>query len=172
MFTNNQIALENLPRIENLELLGIASKYKTILVVNRIVGFVGFLIIFLILDTFVVDESFPVTVFWTITVAWCLVFVLSLVFADLSFKSRQYGLRDKDITYSKGVLVHSVTTLPFNRIQHVEISRTFLARKFGLATLHLYSAGQSGSDLSIKGLPFEVAQSLKTFLTNKLNEQS
>ncbi|WP_053991155.1 PH domain-containing protein [Mangrovimonas sp. TPBH4] len=170
MFTNNQITIESLPKLEDLKLSKIALKYRTILFLNCSTIFLGFLIIFLILDTFVVDESLPKTIFFGILVVWGLAFGLSLGYANMSFNKRQYALRDQDITYSKGVLVHSVTTLPFNRIQHVEISRTFLARKFGLATLHLYSAGQSGSDLSIKGLPLEVAQSLKTFLSSKLNE--
>jgi membrane protein YdbS with pleckstrin-like domain len=98
------------------------------------------------------------------------VFALNILLTILSFSKRKYALRTHDIIYTKGFLVNTVTTLPFIRIQHIEISRSFLARKLNLATLNIYSAGSSGENLSIKGLSLEAANRLNDHITSKLNE--
>ena len=61
----------------------------------------------------------------------------------------------------------SVTAVPFNRIQHVETSNTPLDRKFGLATLQLFTAGGSSGDLKIDGLGDDIASQLRVFILDK-----
>jgi membrane protein YdbS with pleckstrin-like domain len=46
-----------------------------------------------------------------------------------------------------------------------------LARKLGLSTLKIYSAGESGGDIAIKGLPKDVAETQYAFLTKVINER-
>ncbi len=58
-------------------------------------------------------------------------------------------------------------TIPFNRIQHTEISRGPIERKYELSTLKIYTAGGSTSDLSIPGLEAEEAEQLKEFVAKK-----
>jgi hypothetical protein len=41
---------------------------------------------------------------------------------------------------------------------------------FGLATLRVFTAGGSGSDLSIEGLPLEEAQRVKEHLAKRISE--
>ena len=89
----------------------------------------------------------------------------------LGFKKRGFALREKDICYSHGYLVNKTLALPYNRIQHIEIARSFMARKLGLASLKIYSAGESGGDMVIHGLPKALAESQYTFLTKIINEQ-
>lgn len=78
-------------------------------------------------------------------------------------------MREHDVVYAKGLLVHSITTVPISRIQHVEESRSWLARHFGLATLKIFTAGEAGSDLSIKGLPYIEAKQIKEIISDKVN---
>jgi membrane protein YdbS with pleckstrin-like domain len=66
------------------------------------------------------------------------------------------------------VFWHTVTAIPFNRIQHVEKSSTPLDRRFGIATLQLFTAGGSGGDLKIHGLSAEVAENLRVFILDKV----
>ena len=86
----------------------------------------------------------------------------------ISVPKKGYAVRDKDIVYKSGVFWRSVTTIPFNRIQHVEKSSTPLDRKFNLATLQLFTAGGTGGDLNIHGLPAKTAEKLRTFILNKV----
>ena len=79
-----------------------------------------------------------------------------------------FAVRDKDILYKSGVFWHTVTAIPFNRVQHVEKSSTPLDRRFDIATLQLFTAGGSGGDLKIHGLSARVAEKLRTFVLEKV----
>ena len=55
-----------------------------------------------------------------------------------------------------------------NRIQHVEKSSTPLDRRFNLATLQIFTAGGTGGDLKIHGLPARTAEKLRFFILEKI----
>ena len=169
MFKNEQINLETLPAVDTVVYTPISKTYLKVLLVNRIIVFSIMLIALFLINAYSSNSNFERT-FPVFLVALLIVFVLNIVLTILSFSKRQYALRTHDIIYAKGLLVNSVTTLPFIRIQHIEISRSFLARKLNLATLNIYSAGSSGENLSIKGLPLEAATKLNDHITSKLNE--
>ena len=96
--------------------------------------------------------------------------LLVLMFLLLGFSKRKYAIREKDISYSKGVLVHSVTTIPFARVQHIELDERLFSRVFKLATIQIYTAGESGSDLRISGIPKIEALKIKEYITSFINE--
>jgi len=98
---------------------------------------------------------------------WAVILVAALVWPIISVPKRGYVVRDKDILFKKGVVWRSVTAVPFNRIQHVETSSTPLDRKFGLATLQLFTAGGSSGDLKIDGLAADVAEQLRIYILRK-----
>ena len=86
------------------------------------------------------------------------------------FSKRKYALREKDISYKSGLFVHKITTVPFSRIQHVEIDEKPVSRIFGLSSLSVFTAGDSSDDLEIKGITKEEAQQIKEFISHKINE--
>ncbi|MEY3369001.1 MAG: hypothetical protein RI973_2156, partial [Bacteroidota bacterium] len=88
--------------------------------------------------------------------------------AWLGWSRAGYALREHDILYRRGVYFHTETAIPFNRMQHCEITRGPIERAFDLATLKIYTAGTSGGDLAIEGLPVEEAQRIKEFITLKI----
>jgi membrane protein YdbS with pleckstrin-like domain len=57
--------------------------------------------------------------------------------------------------------------LPFNRVQHAEVSNGPLQRKYGLATLKFFTAGGSSVDLKIDGLHKERAEKMRSFIMEK-----
>lgn len=83
------------------------------------------------------------------------------------FPRRAYALRERDLTYRKGWIFTSMTTVPFNRIQHTEVSQGPLERKFSLCTLNIYTAGGSTSDLSVPGLEADEAARLRDYVARK-----
>ena len=89
---------------------------------------------------------------------------------NLSFPFRKYALREKDITYKAGLLVKKITTVPFSRVQHVEIDEKPISRIFGLSSISVYTAGDSSDDLEIKGIKKETALQIKEFISSKINE--
>ena len=64
-------------------------------------------------------------------------------------------------------MFRSVTAVPYNRIQHVETSSTPFDRKYGLASLQIFTAGGTGGDLKIGGLAKDVAEKLRLYILDK-----
>ncbi len=106
---------------------------------------------------------------WAAIVGGGILLLIIITFGTIpiGYRKRSYALREKDLTYRKGWIFSSIITIPFNRIQHTEISRGPIERRFELSTLKIYTAGGSTSDLSIPGLEIEEAQQLKDYVATK-----
>jgi len=170
-FTNSQLFNDALPKIDDVILKPISKQYIKIILVNKFVMYALFFGI-LIVGKYVINKVVFQEYFWHlffVTLVFC---VLNFSIAILSFKKRKYAIREQDVIYAQGLLVNSITTVPISRIQHIEESRSWIARKFNLATLNIFTAGESGSDLSIKGLPHEEARQINDFLSAKVNGNS
>jgi membrane protein YdbS with pleckstrin-like domain len=170
LFSNNQIDVALLPKSEDLELNPISPKYFKIILLNTVFVYSVFILALVGLYFFSDDADFKI-VFWYLIAGICALCLVTIFTYYIGFKKRKYAIREKDITFSHGYIVNKTITLPYNRIQHIEIKRSFLARKFGLSTLKLYSAGQAGGDISIKGLPKDIAETQYAFLTEIINER-
>ncbi len=82
----------------------------------------------------------------------------------LIFKNQEvygYALRERDIVFRRGFLFEKTTIIPFSRIQHVSISQGILDKSLKIATLQIYTAGGSGSDINIPGLEPQRATAVK-----------
>lgn len=99
-----------------------------------------------------------------------LITLFSSLLSALGFPRKGYLVREQDISFQRGLITYKLTTVPFNRIQHVEINQSVLAKIFNLSSVKLYTAGGNASDLSIPGLPVSDAQKLKAFLSDKISE--
>ncbi len=170
MFNNPQIDALSIPNIDNLNLEKVERSYLYILLFNRLLGFL-FPLIAVITIGFITNFEGWMFYFWTAISTLIALLVISCIYTFLSFPKRRYALREHDIIYTEGLLLNSFTTVPFVRIQHTEISRSFLERKLQLSTLKIYTAGATGSDLFISGLSKETAQKINAFLTTKINDQ-
>ena len=76
----------------------------------------------------------------------------------------QYEITDHEIILSFGVWYQKKRFVPRDRIQHVDITSGPIARKFGLAHVHLYVAGAHGSVGEIPGLTPDEAENLRSML--------
>lgn len=91
--------------------------------------------------------------------------MLMLIFELIGFKYRGYAIRSKDVSFRRGWLFHSMTTVPLNRVQHCEFTQGPLGRLFDLATVKVFTAGGNSSDLDIKGLRKEDAIKVRDHIT-------
>ena len=164
MFQNPAIALEQLPGTDDLAWEPLHARYTRkirvflLILFVAIAGGIGCL-------GFV--PEIPAMPFIILYLQWAIGIAIAMIWPGIAVPRQGYVLRDKDILFRKGVIWRSVTAIPFNRIQHVETSSTPLDRKFGLATLQLFTAGGSSGDLKIDGLGKDVAESLRVFILNK-----
>jgi membrane protein YdbS with pleckstrin-like domain len=165
MFENPEIAIENLPGTDALQWQELDPKYKRLRQVQStlILLIVSAPLIFATIAAEI--PALPAAIIWS---QWLIILAISLVWPVIAFPKRGYVVRDKDILFRKGIIWRSVTAVPFNRIQHVETSNTPLDRKFGLATLQLFTAGGSSGDLKIDGLAASVAEQLRVYILRKV----
>ena len=97
---------------------------------------------------------------------------LALVFlAKAYFRRRKFKIAEKNISYQEGILYQKETLVPFARIQHIEIDEGPIERFFNIATLSIYTAGDSGRDLKISGLELMKAQEIKSFISNHIKDE-
>lgn len=87
-------------------------------------------------------------------------------------KNLGYQVREHDLSYRHGILVKTVETVPFVRVQHARVTQGPIQRAFGIANLAVSSAGP---DLNIAGLGFEEAERLRAVVVERagaLTEES
>ena len=108
------------------------------------------------------------------------IFLLASFWAKLTWKNYTYQLKDGAIEISRGVIWKRISSIPFERIQNVDILRGVFARILGLSDLQIQTAGYSGavrgmglfalaSEGRLPGLNQEVASSLKEDILKKVS---
>lgn len=168
IFSNTQIDTKLIPQLEALDFKPISKSYLKLLIFQRMTA-LTILILVVICVNFIVDEPEIRMAVTGVIVFFILILLIGLVLSVLGFKRRKYAIRYQDIIYAKGLLIHHKTIVPFKRIQHLELHQSFLAKKFDVATLNIFTAGESGGDLKIPGLKSETAERINQFLSSKIN---
>ena len=164
----NNIVLE-LPDITKIEFKKIDRKYFKVILVVYFLFFILLFIGLVLLHQFLFLEELKAYTVLLYTF-FIIIFGFIFLYLKLGFPMKKYALRERDISYKSGLLIKKITTVPFSRIQHVEIDEKPISRLFGLASLSVYTAGDSSDDLVVKGLKKEVAIQLKEFIITKIDE--
>jgi membrane protein YdbS with pleckstrin-like domain len=167
-FTNNPIDITQLPKFEEVKLKGLHPNYVNVLFFNFafifILAIAGFFALF-----FFKQDAFSYAIWAAIFTAILLIFVVLIVFTKFSFRKKGYAFREHDAIYKSGLISETTTIIPFNRVQHVALHQGFISRKLGLASIELFTAGGSSSDLEIPGLLLADAQIIKNLVSQKIN---
>ena len=167
-FTNNTILISDLPQFEKVQLQAIQPAYYKVILIN--IGIVFTLLgIGLAVLSFFKSDFFSNRVWLLIGAVYVIVLVISFLFSRLSFKYRGFAFREHDAIYKSGVISQTTTIVPYKRIQHVALHQGLFSRYFGLASLELFTAGGSSTDLEINGLTLEEAQRYKIWIIQKID---
>lgn len=164
MFENAEITVAELPAVADLEWRRLGVRYARKLQVQTLLAAGVAAAVALLTLALPLDVAIPYGLVWTMIAAWT---VWGLAWPLVSVPRMGWAMRQLDLVYRSGVLWRSEAAVPFNRVQHAETASTPLDRAFGLATLHLYTAGGSASDLQIHGLPADVAGKLRLFVLER-----
>lgn len=168
-FSNQVILPDLLAPIEIQEFEGLEEKYKLVKQINSAILLVLALIAFFLIAFFLSDNT-PIQVFICVPIIFVVLFIGRIVLVLLGFPKKGYLLREQDVSYRHGLLIYKLTTIPFNRIQHVEVSQNMLEKSFGLSRVKVFTAGGSVSDLSIPGLLLDKAHQIESFLLSKVSK--
>ncbi len=159
LFKNNAVNVEELPQLNGDNFTKLEQEYLYLKLTS--LGIFTFLIYAVLVMLYFVADLPLVLSLAVFTGLVVLVFIIEI----MGFKIKGYALREHDISYKSGLLFFSMTSVPFNRIQHCEVSQGPLARLFDLGSVKVYTAGGSSSDLSISGLTKENAHKLREHIT-------
>ncbi len=86
----------------------------------------------------------------------------------LSFKYRGIAVREYDVVFRTGFINITETLVPYNRVQHVRLTRGVLEKMFGLSALYIYTAAGGNHNLSIAGLKAADAEKIKSYIMDKI----
>lgn len=115
--------------------------------------------------------------------SWLILIVaimLSYLWARLSYRFYRYELSDLGFRKESGVIIKSYVTIPYSRIQNVDIYRGILSRILGLSDLQIQTAGSSatvgrygargmGAEGRLPGISHEMAEQLRDELIRRAN---
>jgi membrane protein YdbS with pleckstrin-like domain len=94
-----------------------------------------------------------------------LLFLSSWLSLPLQVRHTRFLLRTQDFLLQYGVFWHRAVLIPLHRVQHVTISQGPLQKRFGLATLKVYTAGGLDAEAALTDIEYGVAQALSEQLS-------
>ena len=117
----------------------------------------------------------------TFIVIWVIGALLCYVWARLSYNYYRYELTEMGFRKESGVIIKAYVTIPYDRIQNVDIYRGITARLLGLSDLHIQTAGASavvgrygsigmGAEGRLPGLSIEVAEQMRDELIRRARQ--
>ncbi len=166
-FQNEPIDITSLPAIDHNAFHQIEKRHLSKSLTSWGLRFMFFIGIFIGVYLAAKNEI-PTYIYIIIASVLLLINLISLFFTLKAHPVKSYQIREKDISYQKGYMFYKLTTIPYNRIQHVEIKQDFIDKMFKLAVIKVYTAGGVASDLAIPGLTLETATQLKEQLTKNI----
>lgn len=94
-----------------------------------------------------------------------LIVLASWFWLPLAIRHSRFLLRTEDFLLQSGVLWHKAVLIPLHRVQHVTISQGPLQKRFGLATLKVFTAGGLNAEATLADIHHGVAQALSEQLS-------
>lgn len=166
-FSNIPINIAELPRAEEVPLQPLHPAYLTVLRIEWLITaaiLIGGLTALFIFS----DKLWQGSGRYTLPSAVFLFLSVYYFLQEKGFPYHAYAVREKDVLYQKGWLVRSLKACPYNRIQNCTVQSGPLERRWGLATLKLFTAGSSGADMRISGLTQEEADNLRQAILTRI----
>ena len=116
--------------------------------------------------------------FWLIIPAFL---ILCFIWAKLTYHFYRYELTDNGFRKESGVIYKRYVTIPYGRIQNVDIYRGIIARLLGISDLQIQTAGASavmsrrrmagvGAEGRLPGLSKNIAEQLRDELVKKAGQ--
>lgn len=104
-------------------------------------------------------------VFWLLWGFVVLVFLVRWCWLPLQVRRTRFLLRTQDFLLQSGVLWRKAVLIPLHRVQHVSISQGPLQKRFGLATLKVFTAGGLDAEAALADIEYQLAQALSEQLS-------
>ncbi len=169
--SNKQINMECVDRVENLDFMPLEQNYLRVQLLKTalIYGMAMLLALgILLLD----DFDYRYELLAAIECGGVLLGGVNMLLVQKAFSYKGYAIREHDFTYRSGILVRSVTTIPFSKIQQVSVCQNPLSRLYGLYSVDLVNGAQMLSSTTIPGLTAEKAQQIKALVISNIRHEN
>jgi hypothetical protein len=93
--------------------------------------------------------------------------VVTLFWPAFEYNAFRYMIREDDLLVQSGVIFRRWSSIPHNRIQHVDTRQGPIERLFGLSRLLVFTAAGMSADGSIPGLATADAERLRDQLSRR-----
>ena len=139
---------------------------------QRLIGWIVFAVAApLLLVAALVGSLVPVMTVWSrvlLFVAWGAVASalawLAHAWPPAQYRRFRYQLDSWGIVIRAGVVWRTVISVPRSRVQHTDVNQGPLERRYGLATLSIYTAGTEHARVDLPGLPYARALNIRDHL--------
>lgn len=164
-FSNEQVSVDNIST-ENIAFVSLASNFRKMNVIfGSTLGVIALLVLALLSSNLLFDVPEDLRNFIPYAYGGIIgLTMLDVFYHVLADPLKKYALREHDINYHSGLIFKSLVSQPILRIQHIELKRGPIERKFGLATLQVFSAGGISYTFYIPGLEYDNAVKLREFI--------
>lgn len=167
-FTNETIDTTQLPKFEEVPMAALHPDYWKVTAITLGIVF-AVLGIALALAVGFVGELRAYGI--RLGTVWLILTLLSFVFSFIAFRKKAFAFRNHDVLFRHGIIATTTIVIPYNRIQHVALHEGFVSRLFGLATIGIFTAGGSSSDIEIPGIEKQQAENIKQLLMGKIQKK-
>ncbi|MEM9303061.1 MAG: PH domain-containing protein [Pseudomonadota bacterium] len=166
-FRNLQVDEADVPRAAVLELQPMAPAYQKEVRTQQFLTWVPIVLLGFIPSVLVASPS--TVKFGLLAIpAFSLLLAAGLVPLILAqARVKAFAVREHDVALRSGLYFRKTVILPYNRIQHAEVSQGPLQRRFGLASLKIFTAGGTSVDLRIDGLEAQRAEDLREYVLER-----
>lgn len=108
---------------------------------------------------------------WSVPLALAVLIVIPALMvwsARRRFAHTRWRIDDQGFALRRGHLWHTDTRVPGSRVQHLDITRGPIERRFDLSTLVIHTAGTRHSAVSVSGLDTACAERLRDQLAQRI----
>lgn len=168
-FTNSLISTDELPAIEEVIFSPLERDFLIVERISLAIGMAVFLAVGVALFSFIDRLQDPIIILGAVIV-YGLFVAFNLMAIHINYKFSGYALREKDILYRSGWLQRKTRIVMISRIQHVSVQSGPLERRFGLASVSVFTAGSAAADFTIKGIKEETAKKIKAWISIEPNK--
>ena len=115
---------------------------------------------------------------WTLAALMAVMLVFTVIcwlWSKWTYRFFKYEIGSENFRRESGVIYKKYTTIPYSRIQNIDINRGIFDRILGLSCVSIQTAGSSNpyivSEGEIPGLPVQVAEQIKEELIQKIGNK-
>ena len=95
---------------------------------------------------------------------------LALLLPRRRYRAWAWRMDEDELRIASGLLVRSDAVVPFGRVQHIDILRGPLQRRYRLGSLVLHTAGTRSAAILLPGLAIEEAERMRDHVRAKIRE--